>query len=200
VEAYVRTKSFTETREIFAENFPNANIPAKSSIQDFVPKWQATEPVANAKRRGLSSVRTSEVVTDIQRRITASPKKSIRKLSQEAGVKRTSCFRILPSLKLRPYRVTCVQELKEADKKKRVDYCGWLLIKISDGELDPMLYFRSNVHVSGHTNSQNTRYWSAENPHMLHQEPLHDQKIGVWCAVSGNRIVGPIFFDRNVNT
>jgi hypothetical protein len=139
--------------------------------------------VANAKRRRPSFVRTAEVVTDIQRRITASPKKSIRKLSQKAGVKRTSCFRILHSLKLRPNRVTCVQELKEADKKKRMDYCGYILNKISDEELDPMLSDEAWFHVSGHVNSRNTRYWSAENPHMLHQEPLHDQKIGVWCAV-----------------
>jgi len=25
------------------------------------------------------------------------------------------------------------------------------------------------------------------------------KKIGVWCAVSGTRIIGPIFFDRTVN-
>ena len=30
--------------------------------------------------------------------------------------------------------------------------------------------------------------------------PLHDLKIGVWCALSGNRIIGPIFFNETVNT
>jgi hypothetical protein len=55
-------------------------------------------------------------------------------------------------------------------------------------------------HLSGHVNSQNTRYWSAENPPNLHQFPLHDQKIGVWCAVSASRISDPIFFDTTVNT
>jgi hypothetical protein len=37
-------------------------------------------------------------------------------------------------------------------------------------------------HLSGHINSQNT-----------------DQKISVWCAVSGTHIIGSIFFDRTVN-
>jgi hypothetical protein len=55
-------------------------------------------------------------------------------------------------------------------------------------------------HLSGHVNSQNTRYWEAENPRLLHEQPLHNQKIGVWCAVSGTRIIGPIFFDSTVNT
>jgi hypothetical protein len=72
-----------------------------------------------------------------------------------------------------------------------------------DGEIDPTLYFMSDeawFHLSGHVNSQNTRYWSAEDPHNLHQVPLHDQKIGVWCPVSASQIIGPIFFDTTVNT
>jgi hypothetical protein len=55
-------------------------------------------------------------------------------------------------------------------------------------------------HLSGHINSQNTRYCAAENPHLVHEQPLHDQNIGVWCAVLGTRIIGPIFFDKTVNT
>jgi hypothetical protein len=54
-------------------------------------------------------------------------------------------------------------------------------------------------HLSSHVNSQNTWYWMAENPH-LHEQPPHDQKIGVWCAVSGMSTIGLIFFDSTVNT
>jgi hypothetical protein len=55
-------------------------------------------------------------------------------------------------------------------------------------------------HLSGHVNLQNTLYWTAENAQFVHEQPVHDQKIGVWCGVSGTRIIGPIFFDRTVNT
>jgi hypothetical protein len=47
-------------------------------------------------------------------------------------------------------------------------------------------------------NSQN-RYWSAENPRLIHELPLHDEKIGVLCAISAHTIIGPIFYDNTVN-
>jgi hypothetical protein len=48
--------------------------------------------------------------------------------------------------------------------------------------------------------SQNNRICSSENPHVLHEKPLHCQKIGVRCAVSRRRIVGPIFFETTMNS
>ena len=48
-------------------------------------------------------------------------------------------------------------------------------------------------HVSGYVNSQNTRVWASENPHVFHESSLIPEKVGVWCAISGQRIIGPIF-------
>jgi hypothetical protein len=42
-------------------------------------------------------------------------------------------------------------------------------------------------------NSQNNWYWSAENPRIIHK------KIGVWCAISARRMIGPIFYSDIVN-
>ena len=70
---------------------------------------------------------------------------------------------------------------------------------VEEVRLDPLLYFMSDeawFHLSGYVNSQNTRYWSFENPHLIHETPLHDLKIGVWCAVSGTMIVCPIFLNQ----
>jgi hypothetical protein len=48
VEAYVRTGSFKETREIFREQFADASIPAKSTVQDLIAKWRAIGSVLKA--------------------------------------------------------------------------------------------------------------------------------------------------------
>jgi hypothetical protein len=48
-------------------------------------------------------------------------------------------------------------------------------------------------------NSQNDRYWSAENPRFIHKLPHHDERIGVWCVICAHRIIGPIFYEDTVN-
>jgi len=37
-------------------------------------------------------------------------------------------------------------------------------------------------HLNEHVHSQNSRYWSAENPMLHYKVPLHDVMFGVWCA------------------
>jgi len=42
--------------------------------------------------------------------------------------------------------------------------------------------------------------WASENPNAVHEEPLHSEKIGVWCGMSRQRIIGPIFFEETIKT
>ena len=51
---------------------------------------------------------------------------------------------------------------------------------------------------SGYVNSQNMRHYATATPHQYVQQPLHNLKIGVWCAISGFRIITR-FFPQTVN-
>jgi hypothetical protein len=53
--------------------------------------------------------------------------------------------------------------------------------------------------LNGYVNTQNTRIWSAEKPHTLHEAPLHNQKVGVWTAASRKRVF-LTFFEETVNS
>jgi hypothetical protein len=55
-------------------------------------------------------------------------------------------------------------------------------------------------HLLGYINSQNSRVRCAHNPHVFHESPLHDEKIGVWVGISCRRIVRPIFFSETLNS
>jgi hypothetical protein len=77
-----------------------------------------------------------------------------------------------------------------------------MLQSVSDGIVNPTFLFMSHeawFHVSGFVNAQNACHWGTENPHTIHEVPIHDQKVGVWCMVSGWRIIGPVFFYNTVN-
>jgi hypothetical protein len=185
----VRTGSIGETRGIFGDKFPGRGIPAKRAIQTLVKKWRSTGSVHNAPKQTAPAVRTPEVIEDIRRRITHSPKKSTRKLAQQTHVSRRMPTCVKEST-LEAISCDGCASLKKADKPKQVNHCTWLLNSIGAGLLDPCQYLMSDeawFHLSGHENSQKTRYWAAENPHLLHERPPHDQKIGVCCAMSLDR-------------
>ena len=54
----------------------------------------------------------------------------------------------------------------------------------------------AHYHVSGHVNKQNCRCWTPNIPYELHQHPLHNAKVTVWCAVSSDCIIGPYCFEN----
>lgn len=40
---------------------------------------------------------------------------------------------------------------------------------------------------------ENRRIWGTENPHELHETPLHDQKVTVWAGLCAKTIIGTFF-------
>jgi hypothetical protein len=90
-----------------------------------------------------------------------------------------------------------MHELKEPDKEKRLKYCRLFTHFIRGGiDISDKVFYSDEAwfHLSGYINNQHSRIWSAENLHTFHERPLYSLKVGVWCAVSQRRIIGPIFF------
>jgi hypothetical protein len=116
---------------------------------------------------------------------------------------KSTCHRATQKAKIHAYCVTAIHELKEPDREKHVAYCRRLQAFHNEhpGILD-FVWFMDEAcfHLSGYVNSQNTWVWASENLHVCHKEPLHSLKVGVWCAISRRRIIGPIFFEETVNT
>jgi hypothetical protein len=92
--------------------------------------------------------------------------------------------------------------LKQIVKEKRMRYCRWFRQFVRNGvdifENAFFFFHEACFDLSGYVNSQNSWFWSSENPHLFHEVPLHSQKICCWCAISHKWIVGPIFFSETV--
>jgi hypothetical protein len=66
--------------------------------------------------------------------------------------------------------------------------------------LSQSLFWRGFT-LTSYVNRQNTsnKYWNTENPHAVHEVPLHDLNVGVWSALGAYRINGPVFFHETLN-
>jgi hypothetical protein len=58
---------------------------------------------------------TKEKVRDIEARLQVSPRNSLRRLAQETGISLGPAFIATKLIKLRPYKITTVHELKQPD-------------------------------------------------------------------------------------
>lgn len=93
------------------------------------------------------------------------------------------------------------QELLPPDFEKRVTYCQWFNENLNNNAILDLSFFSDEAwfHLTGYQNQQNMRMWSRENPHYYRETGLHPLKVGVWIAISRRRIIGPIFFEGNLN-
>jgi len=159
-------------------------------------------PVPKRRRTARSGENIAAVSVSIQN----DPNQSIPRRSQELGIARTTLWRILrKDLGTHAYKIKLTQELKPLDHLKRRNFSNWALAKLEENEeFHRKIIFSDEAHfwLNGFVNKQNMRYWSATNPHVLLETPLHPQKITVWCGFHAAGVIGPYFFvdenDRHV--
>ena len=172
LEAYFDNKSYT----VVQANFRCRQALSKSSIFDWVQKFREHGTVQNLNSKGLrdtysgrsASARTERNIDAVQDSVGRSPKKSLRRRSQELGISRESLRRILKSdLNLYPYQIQIKQKLTQADMEKRVTMCRWFCDTIEDiPDFLDHVWFSDEAHflLSGYVNSKNNVYWGIAPP------------------------------------
>lgn len=64
-----------------------------------------------------------------------------------------------------------------------------------------MMSDEEHFHLNGDINRQNLRYWPSENLRIVHEKPLHSERVTVWCATTPFGITAPYFYeDENGST
>ncbi len=58
----------------------------------------------------------------------------------------------------------------------------------------------AHFHLNESVNKQKCQCYAKENTHLIHEKVLHSPCVTAWCGVLAEwRIIGPHFFDDNVN-
>ena len=143
------------------------------------------------------TARTPRNVDRVREATIQSPRRSARRHSAELGISHSIVQRILhKDLAFQPYKIMTVQQLNPRDYQQRLSFCQKMLYTFEENE-DLTLVKSDEVHfhLNGTVNKQNFRYWASENPRELHQRPLHNPKVTVWCGLEKCGIFGPCFFE-----
>lgn len=196
---YRNSESVTATLRALTPIFGRNSRPSRQAITSLVQKFESTYslcdvPVPVRQRTG----RSNENIVAVQASVADDPNQSIPRRSQELGIPQTTLWRILrKDLGLHPYKIKLTQELKPLDHLKRRTFSDWALEKLRhDPDFHRKIIFSDEAHfwLNGFVNKQNMRYWSGNNPHVLHETQLHPQKITVWCGFHAGGVIGPFFF------
>ena len=157
---------------------------------------------SDAKTGAPVTVRTEDNIQRVREYYTNNPTQSQRRGSEELNIDRTALRKMMKEdLQLFPYKIQLVQAFGKDSLDQRWRFANDIVGRIDRQELNPkVIWFSDECHFDliGYVNKQNYRHWGTEKPFLTIAKPLHPQRITVWCAISSQRIIGPIFLDTTV--
>lgn len=199
VSWYTETKSIITTQRKFRQKYgKNERAPSHGSIVKWLKKFQATGTVQAHQINRTPIVNHASVIDHFQ----DNPKSSLRRAANTLNICHTSVHRILKKYKYHPYKIKIVQQLNGNDFAARIAFAEEMLYKIEDSNdyLRHLMFSdEAHFHLHGGVNKHNCRYWASINPHWYSEKPLHSDRTTVWAAIWHGGVIGPFFFDDNVN-
>ena len=199
VELFIRMGSTTETRRGFCCERNQQEAPSPNAIRRWVGQWRERTVMCKKLPGRPSSVRTPDNIARMLASVSRSPRQSARKHAQALHMSDRSVRRIMRSdLSLHPYKLQVVHALSNWDREMCLQFCCEFVEMLTENPALPnklLMSDEAHFHLHGTVNKQNFRYWSAANPHELHQCPTYDPKVTVRCAVWSRGVTGPYFFE-----
>jgi transposase len=123
-DIHVKYGSARKCRRKFVHKFCDERVPSRKTIHNLVNKLRTTGLLIVKKQNHKRRLLTEEKLDDIGARFEHTPRKSLKRLAQEAGVSEYSTRTAKQLLKLRPYRTTVIHDLQPRDPSSRVHFCG----------------------------------------------------------------------------
>ena len=196
---YQNSESVVATLRALTPISGRNNRPTRQAVRATVDKFETKFTLLDfpvPKRRRIA--RSEEIIAAVSASIQNKPNQLILHRSQELGIAQTTLWRIMrKDLGLHAFNIKLTQELKPLDHLKRRNFSNCALAKLEENEeFNLKIIFSDVAHfwLNGFVNKQNMRYWSATNPNVLLETPLHPQQVTVWCGFHDGGVIGPYFF------
>lgn len=189
---------------VYAQRYPNRRHPNRRSLEKLLQLFRRTGSVSYLKpdrQKPVTGNEENEYL--VMESLVEDPQTSQRKVYKATGISRRSIERIIKKHKFHPYHIQLHQHLFEEDYDRRLNFCLWVLEKFGEDEhfFDYVLFSdESTFHNNGLVNRHNFHYYSDENPNIFRTlNRQHRWSVNVWGGIIGTRIVGPYFFNGNLN-
>lgn len=193
-----------EACRLYAGKFPNRRIPCRKVFVNVHRNLRERGTLKFTEKTGrVVSVGTLNNQERVLTAVEENPSTSVRRISLEHGISKSSVWRILHNQQLYPYHIQRVQCLTDRDFPPRFNLCQWFLQKIALFHL-----FLSNILFTdeagfsreGIFNFHNNHCWADENPQEISQR-RHQVRfsLNVWIGIVGDNLIGPMFLPNRLN-
>ena len=121
---YQNNKSIIQTQRAYRRYYEVRDSPSEFGIRSLIKRFDEHGMVHDRPQSGRPrTARTEKKIEQVRDSVGENPSTSIRKRSTQVVVSRSSMQRILRSLKLFPYKVQLVQQLKAPRLRTKAAIC-----------------------------------------------------------------------------
>ncbi|KAJ8949131.1 hypothetical protein NQ318_012879 [Aromia moschata] len=174
-----RMRTQQEVCRLFHEMHPDREPVSQSTVSRIERKYRELGHVRDAPRQGRPKI-NENVQQDVILSALENPHCTVRQVSRDLNIGKSSVSNIFKKVKYHPYRVRLIHELAEDDFDRRTEFCEYMMDhnNQNNGFIANILFSdEATFFLNGHVNRQNTRYWSQENPHWMQEyHTQHPQK------------------------
>lgn len=183
---------------LYRDRFPERRQPACNTFIYVEKKMRTGSFPGKTKQVHPMPTRTEENRINVLAYTGAYPHISVRALSVETGISKSTVQRILSEYKYHPFKIHLHQELRVTDYDRRLTLIAQFHVLINENPnfLNQILWSdESRFHNNGTVNRHNMHYWSQENPNWIRETNFQTMwGINVWCGLYNGRLIGPYFF------
>lgn len=187
---------------MYAQKFPERRHPQEICFRRLKERFERTGSVKYEKTTRNKTVLNEENELAIALSVTEDPTLSVRAISQNLNIRKSSVGKSLQSQKFHPYHLQLHQELTERDFANRVSFCQWAQQRIRENPL----FFKfvlfsdeSTFHRNGFVNRHNFHFYAMENPRAVQVANYqHRWSLNVWGGILHNYVIGPYFFEQSL--